>query len=228
MTTIAEQRDTWARRVRQMGVTRAPFHVKQRVEDLEAVTEAQWAIIRPFLQQALTDLKDPQTPPLRAHCLHVLDYGCAWGRMTERLAALSKDYSVTGVDIVHESIRQATINRRTMQTGYELLTEEGRIPLAMGSVDCVFSWTVLSAITDDPLLELALDEWQRVLKPGGLVALLDNTSKVDGRAVRSPYSISRTVEEYQRLFAGWCPLTPVTDLIDLGEVNTFFLGRVPQ
>jgi hypothetical protein len=55
--------------------------------------------------------------------------------------------------------------------------------------------------------------------------LVDNTAGPSHRpVVRSPYSMSRTIEEYRRAFAGWTDLEARGDYVDLGETNTIMAG----
>lgn len=217
MTTWAEQAAAWERRVAQYGPTRAIFHLKHDPATFEAVTDAHAAITIP-----------PLIAQLRPSDTWLLDYGCGWGRWTTRLAEAT-GRPVVGVDVtpalIAEAVRRVREAPCHTQVAFAHIPSSGECPAVPDTVPVIWAFTVLSAVTDPDLLAATLAEWRRVLAPDGLVYLIDNTSKVNGRPVRSRWSVSRTVVEYQALFADWCPLTVLGDYVDLGEVNTIFAGR---
>lgn len=84
---------------------------------------------------------------------HVLDYGCSTMRHRGMFPANIK---YTGADIAGNDLADVILNK------------DGRVPLASGSFDVVFSTQVLEHV-EDPLLYLS--ECQRLLKPGGKLVL---------------------------------------------------------
>lgn len=204
--------EAWDRRVEALGVERSIYHKGHASsEAFASITQVQQAAIWPAVVAA-------RQPTDRV----VLDFGCGYGRWTGPLADLFG--SAIGIDPTGALLEAARARVTQANVTFSPYTQ-GQIPLASASVDAIWSCMVLSTVLTESMLVDTLTEWQRVLRPGGLVLLIDNTSKVNGQPVRSGYSISRTVEAYQAAFAGWAPLTPVGHYVDLKEINTIFVGR---
>jgi len=218
--TFEEQLLRWEARVAALGWRRAVMNVADDPAKHQARTDAHLKFLEPHLRAALQ-------PGDRL----LLDYGCGWGRLTPYLAEIMFDHDPTGgamgVEPTASLLEKAREVSRTPNVYYERLGKDGTIPIPVNGVDVVFAYMVFSAIIDPVMLAIALMELRRVLKPGGLVCIIDNTSRSDGRPVRSPYSISRTVEEYQDLFseAFGAPIPAVDEYVELREVNHLFLGR---
>jgi SAM-dependent methyltransferase len=96
--------------------------------------------------------------------LDVLDFGCGWGGETMWLAERVR--SAVGVDVEARSIEIANteLARRGIQNCRFACSVDGRLPLAEGSFDAVFSTDTFEHVMD---LDLAFSEIFRVLKPGG-------------------------------------------------------------
>jgi ubiquinone/menaquinone biosynthesis C-methylase UbiE len=108
----------------------------------------------------------PLTPSMR-----VLDLACGDGFYTQRLAArLGLEGSVTGVDLNPASLSKA--KRQTSRCRFVLAGCE-RLPFADGTFDFVWCAQSLYSLPD---LLLALGEMARVLRPGGVLAVLENDS----------------------------------------------------
>ena len=103
---------------------------------------------------------------------------------------------------------------------YQLMPE-GQIPLASGAVDAVWICLVLGGI-HGRTLEATIGEIQRVLRPGGLLFLVENTTEGGG----SSFWAFRSVAQYQRLLRP-IPLAHVHDYHDLGERISVMIGRKP-
>lgn len=206
------QRAKWEARTAHRGPEAAIFHVKHHPSHYAELTQVQGDLVLPAVEAAVKD-----TPPRQ-----ILDFGCGWGRWTPILAERF-GARIVGVDLTPTLVQYAMDHRRHPNVAYWHMRD--RIPgPPYPWVDLIWSWTVCSAITDDRMLEVVFQEWRRVLARDGVVALLDNTSRVNGTAVRTPDSVSRTVEEYQAMLP-WLTLTPSVRFVDRNEVNTLMIGR---
>jgi ubiquinone/menaquinone biosynthesis C-methylase UbiE len=125
----------------------------------------------------------------------VLDIGCGPGSITLDLAAAVE--RVTGVDAAPEAVERA----RAAAQGRGVSNVEFRIGDVYGldfeesSFDVVFAHQVLQHLAD-PVA--ALREAQRILRPGGIVAVRDSDY---GTMVHDPHEarIDRWLELYRRL-----------------------------
>jgi ubiquinone/menaquinone biosynthesis C-methylase UbiE len=208
--------EAWQARVAKLGAERAIYHSKHTAEEFPAVTEMQQAAIWPHFIGALTGQER-----------RALDYGCGYGRWTPQLAAALG--FARGVDPTPELLELARerlrADRGPGRVEYARLVR-GQIPSTASSFDVIWACMVLSTVLTDGMFRATLAELRRVARPGGLVFIIDNTSRADGEPVRSKYSISRTIDEYVGAFRSWVELAPVGQYIDLGEINTVFRGRV--
>lgn len=210
-----ERQTAWEARVAKLGVERAIYHSKHQAPDFPAVTQMQQAAIWPHFLAAVEGIQGL-----------ALDYGCGYGRWTPAIADVVGE--ALGVDptpsLLAHAIDQLQTNPSRWNVRYAPLNQ-GHVPLADGSVDVIWSCMVLSTVLKEPMLRATLTEWARVAKSGATIILIDNTSKVDGSPVRSKYSISRTIEEYQNALAPWAEIARVGEYVDYDEINTVFVGR---
>jgi SAM-dependent methyltransferase len=195
----------WERRARRHGV-RSVLNLGHRPDEVDAVTGWQRGILFPLLRERLT-------PDDRV----VLDFGCGPGRFTPGLAELLGGRAI-GVDPIARLLELAPAGETV---SYRRI-EDGRIPLADGSVDVVWVALVLCMIPDGPPLRRAADEIRRVLRPGGLLFVVENTAEHEDR----PHINFRSPEEYAALLAP-VDLTPIGAYEDLGERITVLAGRAP-
>lgn len=98
---------------------------------------------------------------------HLLDAGCGSGRWSVRLADFG--WVVIGADITEALIALAPAAPNVTYINGSI--QELKLPTA--SFDAVLSITVLQHITDDRDFEAALDNLTRMLRPAGLVAVLE-------------------------------------------------------
>ncbi len=105
----------------------------------------------------------------RRGALDALDAGCGTGFLSFELAG--RGHRVTGIDFAPAMLAEA--RRKTAERGVSIRFEEGdaeQLPFASGSFDLVVSRHVLWTL---PHPEAAIDEWIRVLRPGGRLAVID-------------------------------------------------------
>jgi len=130
--------------------------------------------------------------PSRAE-LDALDVGCGTGFLTLELAA--RGHRVTGIDFAPAMIAEA--RRKAAERGLSVRLEEGdaeQLPFGAGSFDLVVSRHVLWTLTHP---EAAVDEWVRVLRPGGRLAVIDG--QFDPRFLTHQRENARTSAEYAEI-----------------------------
>jgi len=122
--------------------------------------------------------------------LDALDVGCGTGFLSLELAG--RGHRVTGIDFAPQMLAEA--RKKAMAQGVAVRFEEGdaeQLPFAEGSFDLVMTRHVLWTL---PHPEAAIDEWIRVLRPGGRLAAMD--SQFDPSVLeRSPQN-ARSSAEY--------------------------------
>jgi SAM-dependent methyltransferase len=122
--------------------------------------------------------------------LDALDVGCGTGFLSLELAR--RGHRVTGIDFAPQMLAEA--RKKAAAQGVAVRFEEGdaeQLPVAEGSFDLVMTRHVLWTL---PHPEQAIDEWIRVLRPGGRLAAMD--SQFDPSVLeRSPQN-ARSSAEY--------------------------------
>jgi ubiquinone/menaquinone biosynthesis C-methylase UbiE len=125
--------------------------------------------------------------------LDALDAGCGTGFLAFELT--ERGHRVTGVDFAPAMIAEA--RRKAHERGVAVRFEEGdieQLPFAAGSFDLVISRHVLWTL---PHPEAALDEWIRLLRPGGRLVVVDSHLDTSASAGGSPPAENaRTSPEY--------------------------------
>jgi len=122
--------------------------------------------------------------------LDALDVGCGTGFLALELAG--RGHRVTGVDFAPAMI--AAARRKATETGVALRLEQGdaeQLEFPARRFDFVISRHLLWTL---PHPEAAIDEWIRVLRPGGRLAVVD--SKADAPSALPPAENARTSPEY--------------------------------
>jgi ubiquinone/menaquinone biosynthesis C-methylase UbiE len=122
--------------------------------------------------------------------LHALDAGCGTGFLSFELAA--RGHRVTGVDFAPAMLAEA--RRKAAERSVSIEFEEAdaeQLPFAPGSFDLVISRHLLWTL---PHPEMAIDEWIRVLRPGGRLVVVDG--QFDAQALAAPAGSARASEEY--------------------------------
>src|SRR5712692_8593206 len=123
--------------------------------------------------------------------LDALDAGCGTGFLTFELAA--RGHHVTGVDFAPSMIAEA--RRKSAELGVSSVRFEEadaeQLPFAPARFDLVISRHLLWTL---PHPEAAIDEWIRVLRPGGRLVVLDG--QFDPGFLVEPSQNARTSDEY--------------------------------
>ncbi len=122
--------------------------------------------------------------------LDALDVGCGTGFLSFELVA--RGHRVTGVDFAAAMIAEA--RRKAVERSVSIRLEEAdaeQLPFPPGSFDLVISRHLLWTL---PHPEAAIDEWVRVLRPGGRLIVVD--SQVDAGAAPPAAENARTSREY--------------------------------
>lgn len=195
-------REYWERRARQLG-PRSVLNSGHPDSDYDAVTEKQKRELYPHLVRLL-----------RGDEKLVVDFGCGPGRFTRDLAALTGGRAI-GLDIVRTYLHLAPRDERV---DYRLMGE-GAIDLPDGCADVVWVCLVLGAIAA-PTLSRSVAEITRVLKSGGLLFLVENTSPMPD----SEHWTFRSAAEYRAMFPS-VALERQHDYEDRGERISVLAGR---
>jgi ubiquinone/menaquinone biosynthesis C-methylase UbiE len=122
--------------------------------------------------------------------LDALDAGCGTGFLGFELAA--RGYRVTGVDFAPAMLAEA--RRKAAERGVSIRFEEAdaeQLPFADGSFDLAISRHLLWTL---PHPEAAIDEWIRILRPGGRLVIVDG--QFDASAAPPATENARTSREY--------------------------------
>ena len=125
--------------------------------------------------------------------LECLDAGCGTGFLSFELAA--RGHHVTGVDFAAAMLAEA--RRKAAERSVSIRFEEAdaeHLPFPAGRFDLVISRHVLWTL---PHPEVAIDEWIRVLRPGGRLVVVDG--QFDAGAAPPSAGSARASEEYARV-----------------------------
>jgi ubiquinone/menaquinone biosynthesis C-methylase UbiE len=109
----------------------------------------------------------------------VLDLGCGFGKTTFSLAKRWPDANVHGVDLSAPCLRLG--RRLATESGLAIHWQQGdaeHLPYAAGQFDLVTATMVLHELPSKSL-HAVLREAHRVLRPGGMLAVLDNRTLND-------------------------------------------------
>jgi ubiquinone/menaquinone biosynthesis C-methylase UbiE len=141
-----------------------------------------------------------------------IDLGCGTGFLSLELSA--RGHRVTGVDFAPAMLTEA--RKKAAAQGLAVDFREGdaeQLPFAAASFDLAISRHVLWTL---PHPEAAIDEWIRVLRPGGRLAIIDG--QFDPAALAAPGNNARSSAEYAAVgdrlpFLGGRPMAEIAALL---------------
>ena len=151
---------------------------------------------------------------LQSGALDALDVGCGTGFLSFELAA--RGCRVTGIDFAPAMLAEA--RRKAAERGVSIRFEEGdaeHLRFAPASFDLIVSRHLLWTL---PHPEAAIDEWIRVLRPGGRLVVVDG--QFDPRALSvHQRENARTSTEYAAIgdqlpFLGGRPREEIEALLE--------------
>jgi ubiquinone/menaquinone biosynthesis C-methylase UbiE len=122
--------------------------------------------------------------------LNALDGGCGTGFLSFELAR--RGHQVTGIDFAAKMLAEA--RRKAMECGVSVWLAEAdaeQLPFKTGTFGLVISRHLLWTL---PHPEAAVDDWMRVLRPGGRLVVVD--SQVVAGAAPPPAENARMSSEY--------------------------------
>jgi len=151
-----------------------------------------------------------------------LDVGCGTGFLTFELAA--RGHRMTGIDFAPAMLVEA--RRKAAERGAPVRFEQGdaeQLPFPAAGFDLVISRHLLWTL---PHPEAAIDEWIRILRPGGRLVIVDG--QFDATALKPPPGSARASEEYtavgdQLPFLGGRPREEIETLLTahgLGHIGS--------
>jgi SAM-dependent methyltransferase len=202
MSHVPAPENFWEERSRRYG-RRAVLDLRRTDAEYETLSQEQWGRILPHLTRSLDGSEKL-----------AVDFGCGAGRLTALLARTIGGRAV-GVDPTANLLALAP---SSADTRFEPLTL-GRCTLPDGVADLVFIYVVLGGLRDE-ILQAAVDEIRRLLRPGGLLFLVESTSDHPD----APHWTYRNVSTYQCLL-DFAPLSHLCDYEELGERMTLMAGR---
>lgn len=193
----------WESRALEHGM-RSVLDLRHTDADVQTVTAAQTDLLFPLLRGCL----EPGDH-------RVLDFGCGPGRFTPGLARLV-DGTAMGIDPVGHLLEMAP---RDPRVEYRRLVGR-RIPASDSFFDVVWVCVVLGGIVHEREIRRVAREITRVLKPRGLLFLVENTSGTPDKY----YWKYRTVDDYRRLFPS-IELAQISEYTDIDQRMSVLAGR---
>lgn len=209
----------WQERALRLGL-RSVGYVRWTEEDLRRHTDAIWS-------RMIRHLPAPIAPGPS-----VLDFGCGTGHFAFRLAEVG--FRVTGVDVAPAMLRLARLRSvrpspqfdppRPSQPHFVRVDSGLGLPFGSATFDVLWTHAVLEHVPDSDF-ERVVAELARVLVPGGLVLMCENTFRHHRRTSELGHVVFRSEEEYRTAFPG---VRVVDRILVEGQRHSVFLGRLSQ
>ncbi len=183
------------------------YHANMKADFMSPKLYRQW---RELIRHVLGERND----------LVVLDGGCGTG-VISHIIANHGQHDICAVDISEEMLNTAKGNLSAWADRIEFCCNDmSTLPYADNSFDCIISRYVLWTVVRP---ELVLREWQRVLKPGGKIAIIDGnwyrgyyrSTLIRGwtHCVQSFYRLRNKRHASQKLATGYADSLPHTHLL---------------
>jgi len=134
----------------------------------------------------------------------ILDLGCGPGRASAAMKKRWPKSDVIAVDVALPMLHEVPRQTRFWRPIKRVCADAGRLPFADQSVDLVFSSLCLQWVDDLPG---ALDEFRRVLRPGGLLLF----------ATFGPHTLIELREAYLQAGERNPPLSPFAMIQQIGD-----------
>ncbi len=153
---------------------------------------------RHVLKRALDDL-DRLIKERRESYPVVVDVGCGWGRSLKMLQQRFAPSRLIGVDIDPEMLAASAAEAQRLGITAEFeQANSSKLPLENQSVDMLFCHQTFHHLVEQ---EGALNEFCRVLKPGGVLLFAESTRKyihswIIRLLFRHPMDVQRSAAEY--------------------------------
>lgn len=153
------------------------------------------------IQVAIRDLQSLMDNPNK-HYSTILDIGVGFGKSLWNLDQTFSPDKIIGLDVDPDVLAHAEKEGRHCHAHIELLqSNAAKIDLANQSVDMIFCHQTFHHIVDQ---EMAIQEFYRVLKPGGVLLFAESTRKYIHSWIikwlfRHPMDVQKSAEEYLQL-----------------------------
>ncbi len=119
----------------------------------------------------------------------VLDAGCGTGKFLNVLENNASKY--IGIDLSNNQLLKA--KTKSISNNSEFICSNlSKIPLEDNSIDLIVSSWVLGTITDIEERNNAINELKRLLKPNGIIVLVENSENSEFEIIRGRDKDSRT------------------------------------
>lgn len=141
----------------------------------------------------------------------VLDAGCGTGKFLNVLENSSSKY--IGIDLSNYQLEKAR-QKSKKSTSEFICSNLTNIPLNDNSLDLIISTWVLGTITDLDEREKCLNELKRILKPNGIIILVENDENSEFEEIRG-----RTKDNRTRDYNNWIQSN---NFIEEKKINTYF------
>ena len=134
----------------------------------------------------------------------ILDLGCGPGRSSAAMKKRWPKSQVIALDVALPMLREVPRHTRFWRPVQRICADAARLPLADQTVDLIFSSLCLQWVDDLPA---ALDEFRRVLRPGGLLLF----------ATFGPDTLIELRDAYLQAGERQPPLSPFAQIQQVGD-----------